>query len=504
MQHERITSQLVLAVIVSIGIIGTGLNEAYAVVPLFDTYVADDPDNGDIVFSNGDTITINFDSATNATGNGLISQAEINANFTDGAGAPDFGTTYSGVWSAGSTSLVITVTDVTGHNLFIGVDTIAGTAGTNIAGIAGTNADLISIGGDTATLSGDFGVIAAPAASGGGGSVPQGGVSKPTMGVNKYGHVLVEDGFSYNNNPVDVALLKTDFPLVTTIVGEENVIELKIYSKRGPDNIRHVAVGFGLAKGKIFGESNVVIEWDKSWDGKKTLNIIDPENYLADNVSVVSHKGKCKESSYDEKCLTVKIFHTFRKPLEYKIIGMSMWDDKRSSSQSYFNDGVKIQGESMDPPAQYQGVHKGKSITITETGKNTAIDENDNTWTFDKSWKMDYIPQSKIDKGVTSHLYDRNSVLFNAYKQGQSLLAQKTLQTSEDGKLMKPKILEDPTFYEIDFISRSDDVKLQKLIENQKDIADKWFADNFVVDANDEFNKYLKIHQQFREQISRN
>lgn len=328
MQHERITSKLVLAVIVSIGIIGTGLNEAHAVVPLFDTYVADDPDNGDIVFSNGDTITINFDSATNATGNGLISQPEIDANFTDGAGAPDFGTTYSGVWSAGSTSLVITVTDVTGHNLFIGVDTIAGTAGTNIAGIAGTNADLISIGGDTATLSGDFGVIAAPVASGSSGSyVP------PTMGITKYGEVLVEDGFSYNNNPVDVALMNTHYPLVTTKVGEENVAELKIYAPRGIDKIQHVAMGFGLGKGQIFGDSNVVIEWDKLPNGEHTLNVIDSEKYL-DNVSVVTSEGKCRENGNDV-CLIVQFYHMFRKSLDYDIIGTYVWDNKRSGSNNY-------------------------------------------------------------------------------------------------------------------------------------------------------------------------
>ena len=54
----------------------------------------------------------------------------------------------------------------------------------------------------------------------------------------------------------------------------------------------------------------------------------------------------------------------------------------------------------MNPPHQYQGIHKGHLITITETGKNTAVDENGNTWTFDKSWKMDYMPKGKIDDEI--------------------------------------------------------------------------------------------------------
>jgi len=71
-----------LCVVLFIGIIGMGINDAYAAVPLFDTYVADDPDDADNVLSNGDTVTITFDIPTNATGSGIISQAEINANFS--------------------------------------------------------------------------------------------------------------------------------------------------------------------------------------------------------------------------------------------------------------------------------------------------------------------------------------------------------------------------------------------------------------------------------------
>jgi hypothetical protein len=475
-----------------------GFNEAYAAVPQFDTYVADDPDNGDTVLSDGDTVTITFNIATNATGNGLITQGEIDANFTDGVGPPDFGTAYSGVWSADSKSLTITITDATGGTIAIGVDTIGGRGTTTIADADGGNADLISVGGDTALLSGDFGVIAA----GGSGSVPDGGYQPPTMGVTRQGMLLVEDGFSYNNNPVDAHLMNTPYPMVTTNVGEENVAKLKIYSPRGIDRLQHVAVAFGLDKHQIFGESKVVLEWDKLPNGEETLTVIDPENYL-DNVKAVTSEGKCRTNGNDQ-CFIIEFYHTFRQPLEYNIIGTYIWDDKRSGWQNYYNDGVEILGDSLNPPAKHKVSHKGKMIQITESGKNVALDQEGNSWTFDKEWKMDYVPQAKMDDGMTSQGIDRNNVKFSAYKQGQELIAEYALKTSPDGSLIQSKTLVEALSYDSDFISRSDNVMLQKLIENERNRADQMFSDNFVVDANDEFNKYLKIRQQYLEQISKN
>ncbi len=491
---ELLKTKFLLMAIASITLLGIGYNEAYAAVPQFNTYVADDPDNLDLVYSNGDTVTITFDIATNATGGGVISQAEIDANFTDSVGPPDLGTTYTGVWSADSTTLTITVTDVTGGTIAIGVDTIGGRGTTTIADADGGNADLISVGGDTATLSGDFGV----AASGGGGSSPKGGYQPPTMGVTKYGNVLVEDGFSYNNNPVDVALMKTNYPLVTTKVGEENVAKLKIYSPRGIDKLQHVAIGFGLGKGQILGDSNVVIEWDKLLNGKYTLNVIDPENYL-DDVRVVTSEGECRENGNDV-CLIVEFYHTFRQPLDYNIIGTYIWDNKRSGSNNYYNDGVEIIGDSLNPPAKHQGNYKGKLIEITETGKNTAVDENGNTWTLSGSWTMDYVSQGKIDDGLTSQGIDRNNLRFNSYKQGQALIAEYNLKTSADGSLIQSKTVGESKTYEVDFIKRSDDIELQNRIAHEKERANNWFADNFVVNSEGEFNKYFSIYQKSHEQ----
>jgi len=88
-----------------------------------------------------------------------MTKAEIDANFTDGTGPPNFGTDYTGVWSGDSKTLTITI-NAAGGTLAIG-DTITGAGTTNIADANGGNEDLIS--GSTAIpLTGDFGDTTAP------------------------------------------------------------------------------------------------------------------------------------------------------------------------------------------------------------------------------------------------------------------------------------------------------------------------------------------------------
>lgn len=440
-------------------------NLAFAAVPQFDTYVADDPDNGDEVFSNGDTLTITFNIATNATGNGSISKAEIDLNFTDGAGAPNFGTAYSGVWSADSTTLTITVTDVTGGALTIGVSTIAGAATTDIADADGGNGDLINVGGDTATLSGDFGVVVSLNTGGGDGCV--GDCEEPTLGLDQNGVRLVENGFTYNGKPVDVERFFTPYPLITVKVGAQNLAEFKVYENEGPDNISHFDLAFGLASGQILSQSTARIEWDRTFDGTETITIIDPDNVLSDNVRVLTSEGKCSMDSLTDDCLIVKVYHTFRAPPEFNIVGTNVWDSYRNSWQNYYNHGIEVVGKSMNPPKQYQAMDRGHLVTITEIEKNHAVDENGNHWFFDKEWLKDYVPSGKIaDPISTYHGIDRNHAYFETYLKGQQLVASHTLEQILGGKSIHEEPQESVSYDHV-WISRSEDRQLQKTIKSE-------------------------------------
>jgi len=246
-----------------------------------------------------------------------------------------------------------------------------------------------------------------------------------TLGVNKDGVRLVDDGFSYNAKSIDVEQYFTPYPLVTVPVGEQNVAEFKIYNYEGPDKISHFELAFGLAVGESIGMSKVVINWDKSFDGIETVTLDDPGNVL-ENIKVTTSEGSCSDETETE-CLIVKIEHTFRAPLESNTFATNFWDDKRNAWQNYYNHGIEVVGESMNPPEIHDGINKGQIYHLTETGRNTAVDEFGNAWTLDKTWTKDYIPKGKIVDGITMHGIDRVNSLFNAYKQDQQLLAQESM-----------------------------------------------------------------------------
>ncbi len=251
----------------------------------------------------------------------------------------------------------------------------------------------------------------------------------PTLGLDDRGNRLVDNGFSYNGNSIDVEWHFTSYPLVTVQTGKQNVAEFKIYDNHGPDFISHFELAFGLAGGESIGMSKAVIKWDKSFDGIETVTLVDPENVL-DKIKVTTSEGSC---SYElqQKCLIVKVVHTFRAPLDFNILGTNVWDIKRNAWQNYFNHGIEIVGESLNPPKEYDGINKGQIYHLTETGKTTAVDDFGNSWSLKyDQWTMDYIANKKIIDGIEQDGINRNNAWFNFYKYGQELVAKEVLEQS--------------------------------------------------------------------------
>ena len=118
-------------------------------------------------------------------------------------------------------------------------------------------------------------------------------------------------------------------------------------------------------------------------------------------------------------------------------------------------------------------------VSLLETGKNTAVDEDGNTWTFDREWKMDFKPKGKIDNGITSHGYDRNHVQFEAYKKEQELNAQYKLNMILDGKSIQNDDIKEPQTYAYKILSRSEDLVLQNAIEYEIIRAEHVFSNLF-------------------------
>ena len=298
----------------------------------------------------------------------------------------------------------------------------------------------------------------------------------PTLGLDKNGRRIVDNGFSYNGNPVNVELFNTKYPLIKTEVGKLNEIILKIHDDRGINHIEFIGVALGLGENQYFSDSNVRISLQRTFLGEEKIIVDDPEGIL-DDVDVKTSEGKCGETM-DTPCLIVTFYHKFKAPLENSRIGTSVWDKNRAAWQNFFNHGVEVEGKSLIPPKEHMGINNGHLVRLYETSKNTATDEQGDTWTFYKEWKRDYKPKGKIDDGITSHGIDRNNARFDAYKKGQELLAQHTLDTILGGEIHNafPEITK-TVHYSI--LSKSEDLDLQRKILYEESRAQEQFANLF-------------------------
>jgi len=420
----------IVVILFTIGFTPYLSQEAFAHSAVVSAYTANDPDDGDTVFSNGDTLTITTSTATNATVAviGDANEAFVTGNFTFAVN-PFVGLTYGAAsdwqaeWTDAST-LVITFANIGANTPVVATSTVVVTGG-NTIGESG-NPDDLGMTGAADTLAGDFGLfVAATVTSDGGGSGCT-DCEAPTLGMDDRGKRLVDNGFTYNGNSIDVERYFTPYPLVTVNVGKQNVAEFKIYDDKGPDSVSHFELAFGLANGESIGKSKAVINWDRTFDGIETVTLDDPENVL-DKIKITTSEGYCSDES-QQKCLIVTVDHTFRAPLDFNILGTNVWDAKRNAWQNYYNHGIEVVGDSMNPPKEYDGIDAGQIYHLTETSKTTAVDEFGNSWSLKYDvWSMDYIPNEKIVDGIGMNGYTRENAQFDMYKYGQYLVAESKL-----------------------------------------------------------------------------
>lgn len=354
--------------------------------------------------------------------------------------------------------------------------------------------------GDTITATynsvSDTATIGSSGGGGGGGGIARAGLvvdavagfgggcrsdcTPPTLGVTKNGMRLVTDGFSYNGNAADVQLYYTPYPLITVEVGQKNTAVLKVYENSGIENIRHVELGFGIGQDKVISQSKAVINYDVSFDGTTSVDVFDPEDAL-DEVDVSSRPVLCTDQSLEARCLEVTINHMFRAPLEFNMVGTNTWDAKRNSWQNYYNHGIEITGESLNPPKTVNVLDRvGYSHTITLIDSEHGIDKSGKLWYKEKFWKQE-LDMSQRHDPITLHGIDRDHMLFYDYMINQTRIAEKTFN-----EIVRGKTIHNPDYGENYYlqiypepVSRSGNELLQKqmvqeMLRAQSVVNDKW------------------------------
>ncbi len=245
----------------------------------------------------------------------------------------------------------------------------------------------------------------------------------PTLGTDRYGNNYVDNGFTFNDFVTNVDDFKTHMPLQTLQVGQLNTVVLKIYDNRGASKIEHVELAFGLGYDQFASQSQSKIIWKQNVKGDQIILEKDTDNLLMD----VGATGKA-----DGKIMEITFNFAFREPMDKSKIGLVVWDQDKHSRTVYFNDGIEVVGQSLNPPKIVTILdEKGYPVKITMTGKNEGVDEFGNIWTHNSPWiKQDKAAQSLNDsvEFAGNHGFDRWHGMFDSYKISQAQAAQEKLK----------------------------------------------------------------------------
>ncbi len=246
----------------------------------------------------------------------------------------------------------------------------------------------------------------------------------PTLGGDRYGNNYVDNGFTFNDFVTDVENLKTHMPLQTLKVGELNTVVLKIYDNRGAGKIEHVELAFGLDSKEYASQSENTIIWTQNFKGDQSIIENDPDNLLMD----VSATGMA-----DGKIMEITFNFAFRESMDKSKIGIVVWDQDKNSRTVYFNEGIEVVGESLNPQEVITiRDEKGYPVKITMNGKNEGIDEDGNIWIHNSPWTKQSLSVDKTaahenPEYVGSRGFDRSHNMFDSYKNAQAQTAQEKL-----------------------------------------------------------------------------
>jgi len=204
----------------------------------------------------------------------------------------------------------------------------------------------------------------------------------PTFGKNKDYVLIVEDGFTYNGNSIDVTDYHTEFPLITVVTNQTNTVTAKVYENGGIHNIKLVQFGMGMPEvGSSLSYTQTLVE---IWlDGTQIDKIVKVDkNNLVEIISATSSVVDCMTGDVRD-CLEITIQYIYRDQPKYNIMAINAMDIPRNSKTNYLNDGILVTGDSLNEPLeQSTGVSHGGAFYPQKTGTVllTLIDYKTDMW----------------------------------------------------------------------------------------------------------------------------
>lgn len=251
-----------------------------------------------------------------------------------------------------------------------------------------------------------------------------GDCTPPTFGKNSRGIMLVADGFSLDENTVDVENWHVDYPMVTVNTNQTHNMKLKVLESTA---LKWIQVGFGIPEiGSPMSYAEVIALFRIGYDDiLDDIEIFDKGNMI-DITSVSLDTVPCVY--VDSDCYLLNFDFTPREQMKDNVIKIDAVDVYGYSVTNYINDGMIVVGDSLNPPDTHSGIYHGNIYNLIETKEGKAVDEYGNMWSLEYDiWVKDYIKPSKIiDK--STNVLKRTHSSFDLVKEQQIQLALKEMK----------------------------------------------------------------------------
>ena len=133
-------------------------------------------------------------------------------------------------------------------------------------------------------------------------------------------------------------------------------------------------------------------------------------------------------ASASYQCLEITIYHTFRAPLEFDTVGSDVWDTKRNAWQNYYNHGIHITGESLNPvPGVLVNNGTLRLYPLIEDSIHVTVMVDENNDLYRLTPEGDYRPLQNIYElfhEIDDSMYLTSDMPKQGYDRGDSRFAQ--------------------------------------------------------------------------------
>ena len=172
----------------------------------------------------------------------------------------------------------------------------------------------------------------------GGGSGCGGDCTPPTLGIDEYNNIRVEEGLSINSVPFSVGSYSQTIPTQILNINEKNKIVLQIFENQGPQNVIHAELHFATYEKLISGvwveQSVASLVWHNDY-GDEVIGIYDDENILENITINAKNEDGFKIISFEfEPTVT----------LDKSTLMTNVWDENKNAVRNYFNDAIQVTG----------------------------------------------------------------------------------------------------------------------------------------------------------------